>query len=108
MKVKALHSITRMHLPARAEKRCYFLQAKRHVVHLFPALQVSDELEPPVLDAAVQAGEPYYVHGQSAQAQADSTAINHGIVSATELDANSQIRGDMLSGWRDSEGGVFQ
>jgi hypothetical protein len=69
--------------------------------------QVDDDLPAPVLDAAVSPGERYYLHGQSPQAQADSSSVSHGVIAATELDSLSHIRGDMPSGIGDSGGGCF-
>ncbi|KAG2441399.1 hypothetical protein HYH02_009988 [Chlamydomonas schloesseri] len=69
--------------------------------------QVERELASPVLDSAVTAGDKYYVHGQSTQVQADDTSISHGMVAATELDAKSHIRGDIVAGAGDSGGGCF-
>lgn len=69
--------------------------------------QVDEELPAPVLDAAVSPGDRYYLHGQSTQAQADSSSVSHGVISATELDPLSHIRGDMPSGTGDSGGGCF-
>ncbi|EFJ39603.1 hypothetical protein VOLCADRAFT_108566 [Volvox carteri f. nagariensis] len=70
-------------------------------------LEVQRKLVPPVLDCGVSAGDKYYVHGQSTQAQADATSISHGMVAATELDAHSHIRGDIVAGAGDSGGGCF-
>jgi hypothetical protein len=75
--------------------------------HLPRRHQVDEELAAPVLDVALSPGDRYYLHGQSAQAQADSSSISHGIISATELDSLSHIRGDMLSGTGDLSGGCF-
>jgi hypothetical protein len=69
--------------------------------------QVDDALAAPVLDAGVSAGEPYYLHGQSTQAQGDSSSVSHGVIAATELDARSHIRGDAPSGMGDLGGGCF-
>jgi hypothetical protein len=55
----------------------------------------------------VSPGDRYYLHGQSTQAQADSSSISHGVIAATELDAHGHIRGDMPSGYGDSGGGCF-
>ena len=69
--------------------------------------QVNEELAAPVLDAAVSPGDRYYLHGRSTQAQSDSSSISHGVISATELDQLSHIRGDVPSGIGDSGGGCF-
>ncbi|KAG2487026.1 hypothetical protein HYH03_014272 [Edaphochlamys debaryana] len=70
-------------------------------------LEVQRELPAPVLDSAASAGDKYYIHGQSTQAQADATSISHGMVAATELDAYGHIRGDIVAGAGDSGGGCF-
>ncbi|EFJ39581.1 hypothetical protein VOLCADRAFT_108573 [Volvox carteri f. nagariensis] len=70
-------------------------------------LEVQRKLVPPVLDFGVSAGDKYYVHGQSTQAQADATSISHGMVVVTEPDVHSHIRGDIVAGVGDSGGGCF-
>ncbi len=70
-------------------------------------VQVAAPLEGPVLDTGIGAGDDYYIHGQSTQAQADAGSIRHGMLSATEPDQWAHIRGDLTPGLGDSGAGCF-
>lgn len=69
--------------------------------------QVAEELAAPVLDASLAPGQRYFVLGQSAQAQGDASSVSHGIIAATQLDAWSHVRGDIVAGAGDSGAGCF-
>ncbi len=73
-------------------------------------MQVLEEdahLAAPILDASMSAGQRYFVLGQSAEAQEDASAVSHGVISATQIDSLSHVRGDKKPGLGDSGGGCF-
>jgi hypothetical protein len=70
-------------------------------------MQVDRPLQAPILDAQMSPGQRYFVLGQSAQAQADASAVSHGVIAATQLDGLGHVRGDKKPGAGDSGGGCF-